>query len=81
MEARPPPRRYRVAAAAETAAAVSDEDFHAGLAASLRLRRSASFEAAFARAVAAGLLSEAESDMITYEIAEGEATERSVLCD
>ena len=86
VEAGPPPRRFRVAsatesAAVETAAAVSDEDFHAGLAASLRLRRSASFEAAFARAVAAGLLSEAESDMITYEIAEGEATEISVLCD
>ena len=39
------------------------------------------FDAAFARAVTAGLLSEAELDTITDSIAAGQATERSALCD
>ena len=39
------------------------------------------FDSAYARAVAAGLLSEAELDRITDDIAEGQATERSALCD
>ena len=39
------------------------------------------FDAAFARAVTAGLLSEAELDTITDSIAAGQATERNVLCE
>ena len=39
------------------------------------------FDAAFARAVTSGLLSEAELDTITDSIAAGQATERSALCD
>ena len=39
------------------------------------------FDTAFARAVTAGLLSEADLDRITDDIAEGQATERSALCD
>ena len=50
-------------------------------AAALRLRRTDDFDAAFARAMASGLLSEAELDMITDDIAQGQTTERSVLCD
>ena len=39
------------------------------------------FDAAFARAVTAGLLSEAELDTITDSIAAGQATERNALCE
>ena len=39
------------------------------------------FDTAFARAVTAGLLSEAELDTITDSIAAGQATERNALCE